>query len=162
MKTTFLTTQGCGAISRSGGFVPVAQQNRSTAGLQHQVIELPASLAVPSVLAGLLADATHCRRSTLTQPQSGTMRKTKACPATTLLALLTVPGGPMPGRSLGCRASTHAQMRCNRGLQGCTAFNKGKVLQADETSASVGAGLWLVQVISDVFSRSICTMCCKC
>ena len=128
MKTTFLTTQGCGAISRSGGFVPVAQQNRSTAGLQQQVIELPASLAVPSVLAGLLADATHCKRSTLTQPQSGTMRKTNACPATTLLALIVLFGGPAPNVATGNKPSILAQMGCTTGLEGCDAFNKGKLL----------------------------------
>ena len=67
LKGTLLPTQSWEAARKFSGSVTSAQQGKSTGGLQNHIIELAASRqAVHSVLGRLLADATPCRRCTLT------------------------------------------------------------------------------------------------
>ena len=78
-----------------------------------------------------LAGATPCRRCTLTQLPSGTMAKMKASPAIALPAQSTLLGGPALSATAGSRPLLHGQAPSIKGLQGCSMFNKDRVLQAD-------------------------------
>ena len=101
-------TLDCKVTSRSGGYALSAQQAKSTAGLLRPQDALGGtSLAAQFVLAKLLADATPCRRCTLTQPQSGTTAKMKTSPAIFLPTAVTSLGGSALSVAAGNRPSIH-------------------------------------------------------
>ena len=110
---TFPKTLPSKVISRFSGSATAVQQGSSTAGLQFPTSELAATRqAARSVLGRLFANATLCRRCTLTLLQSGTTARIKISPMTTLPALRIWRGGVALSVSAGSRPFMHVQILC--------------------------------------------------
>ena len=119
LRATFPTTLLREAPSRSSGSVPSAQQGKSTAGVQHLNNEPTARRqAVHAVWGALLANATPCRRCTLTYLLSGIMPRIRINLAITLLAQLLWLGGPTLSVAAGSSLSMVAPTRCGTGNGG--------------------------------------------
>ena len=103
--------------------------------------------AVPSVRARLLADATPCRRSILAQLQSGTTLRTRACPATTLLAPTTRLGGSALSVAVGSRPLSHAHLGHVRRLLAYDAVTKDRLLQGSPELAGSAVELYSMTMV---------------
>ena len=108
------------ATSRSTGCAPTAQQGKSTAGPQplSSVLGLFRQ-AAQSVVAERPASATRLRRCTLTEQQSGTMRRTQAGLVTTLLVLIMWSGGRLPSVAAGSKQLSSVHRRLIELKPGC-------------------------------------------